>query len=76
MPISSKELTELNDRISQHMDIIMRCTVVNKKYGRLLLASPPKSQYPYIYTRDSSCAVHLFRRIAGSDYGYDAAEAA
>ena len=75
MPRSSEELTELNDRISQNMDIITRCTAVNKKYGRLLLASPPKSRYPYIYTRDSSCAVQLFRRIAGSHNGYDAAEA-
>jgi GH15 family glucan-1,4-alpha-glucosidase len=76
MAISSKELTALNDGLSQHMDIIMRCSVVNKKYGRLLLASPPKSRYPYVYTRDSSCAVQLFRRIAGSDHGYDSAETA
>jgi GH15 family glucan-1,4-alpha-glucosidase len=76
MGISGKELTRLNDDISRHMDIIMRCTSVSEKYGRLLLASPPESRYPYVYTRDSSCAVQLLRRLAGSAHGYDAAETA
>jgi len=73
MRITGRELSRLNDTLSKHMDIIMRCTAVNKKHGRLLLASPPTSRYPYVYTRDSSCAVQLFRRLAGSKYGYDAA---
>jgi len=58
------------------MDIIERCTSVSEKYGRLLLASPPESRYPYVYTRDSSCTVQLLRRLAGSAHGYDAAESA
>ncbi|HSC34590.1 MAG TPA: hypothetical protein VLG45_04885 [Thermodesulfobacteriota bacterium] len=74
MRVSRKELSRLNDSLSQHMAIIMRCTSVNEKHGRLLLASPPKSRYPYVYTRDSSSAVQLFRRLAGSGHGYDAAE--
>jgi GH15 family glucan-1,4-alpha-glucosidase len=74
MGVSRKELSRLNDSLSQHMAIIMRCTSVNEKHGRLLLASPPESRYPYVYTRDSSSAVQLFRRLAGSGHGYDAAE--
>ncbi len=74
MRITGKDLSRLNDTISKHMDIIMRCTSVNKKHGRLLLASPLASRYPYVYTRDSSCAVQLFRRVAGSANKYDAAE--
>lgn len=76
MPRRSKELTELNDRLSEHMNIILKCTKVTKKHGRLLLASPPTSRYPYVYPRDSSCAVQLFRRIAGSANDYDVKEQA
>ncbi len=63
----------LNDKLSEHMRIISRCTVSSEKYGRLLLASPPETRYPYVYPRDTSCAVQLFRRVVGSPAGYDAA---
>ena len=54
--------------------IILKCTVPSEKYGRLLLASPPETRYPYVYPRDTSCAVQLFRRLVGSPAGYDAAD--
>jgi hypothetical protein len=58
------------------MGIIMKCTLPSTKYGKLLLASPPDSRYPNIYPRDTSCAVQLFRRLAGSHNGYDVADQA
>ena len=71
MPASDKELSQLNDQLSHHMQIILRCAVPSKKYGRLLLASSPESRYPYVYPRDTSCAVQWLRRVAGSNLGYD-----
>ena len=72
MSQNEKDSNELNDRISEHMRIIEKCTISSEKYGRLLLASPPDTRYPYIYPRDLNCATQLFRRIAGSKNGYDA----
>lgn len=72
MPEDKNELTKLNDQISEHFDIISKCTVPSEKYGKLLLASPPDTRYPYIYPRDADCATQLFRRVAGSKKGYDA----
>lgn len=72
----TKELTKLNDQLNEQMDIILRCTIENKKYGRLLLASPPSSRYPYVYPRDTNCAVQLMRRLAGSPNDYDCREQA
>jgi len=71
MSASDKELSQLNDELSHHLQIILRCTVPSKKYGRLLLASSPESRYPYIYPRDTSCAVQWLRRVAGSPLGYE-----
>ena len=71
MPVRGKELSQLNDQLSHHMQIILKCTLPSEKYGRLLLASPPESRYPYIYPRDTSCAVQWLRRVAGSSLGYD-----
>ena len=71
MPASDKELSQLNDQLSHHMQIILRCSVPSKKYGRLLLASSPESRYPYVYPRDTSCAVQWLRRVAGSPLGYE-----
>ena len=68
-----KNLTELNDQLSYHMERISRCAVESKRFGLLLLASPPQSRYPYVYPRDAGCAVQLFRRITGSRNQYDAA---
>lgn len=76
MPTKEKDLSKLNDQLSRHMSTIFQCTVPSEKYGRLLLASPPTSRYPYIYPRDTSCAVQLFRRLAGSHNGYDVADQA
>lgn len=76
MATRTKELTELNDKITEHMNVIMNCTTETKKYGKVLLASPPTSRYPYVYPRDTSCAVQLFRRLAGSSNDYDAREQA
>lgn len=72
MSLSENELAKLNDQISEHFRIISKCTVPSKKFGKLLLASPPDTRYPYIYPRDADCAAQLFRRVAGSSYGYDA----
>ncbi len=71
-----KELTLLNDQLKQQMQIILKCTVQSEKYGRLLLASPVNTRYPYIYPRDLNSAVQLFRRLASSRHGYDIAEQA
>jgi GH15 family glucan-1,4-alpha-glucosidase len=68
-----KGLAALNDQLSHHMHIILKCTAESEKYGRLLLASPPMTRYPYVYPRDTSCALQLFRRLAGSKNGYDVA---
>jgi len=76
MAKKSKAMTKLNDQLNEHMKIIMDCTIEHKKYGRLLLASPPTSRYPYVYPRDTNCAVQLFRRIAGSSHDYDCREQA
>jgi len=54
----TKELTKLNDQLNEQMDIILRCTIENKKYGRLLLASPPSSRYPYVYLSSPQKPVH------------------
>lgn len=72
----AKELAQLNDQLSHNMQIILKCTAPSKKYGRLLLASPPDTRYPYVYPRDTNCAVQLFRRLAGSQYDYDVADQA
>ncbi len=76
MAKQTKELTKLNDQLNEHMDIILKCTIENKKYGKLLLASPPSSRYPYVYPRDTNCAVQLMRRLAGSSNDYDCREKA
>lgn len=68
------DFDQLNDQINRHMQVIHRCTLPSKEYGILLLASDPESRYPYIYPRDTSSAVQLFRRIVESDKGYDAAD--
>jgi hypothetical protein len=68
-----KDDQELNGKLSHHLDAILKCSVPSEKYGRLLLASPPDTRYPYIYPRDVSCAVQLFRRLAGSPDQFDAA---
>jgi GH15 family glucan-1,4-alpha-glucosidase len=73
MSRKEKDAQRLNDKLSEHMRIILKCTVPSKKYGRLLLASPPETRYPYVYPRDTSCAVQVFRRLVGSPAGYDAA---
>ena len=76
MPNRQRTLTQLNDQLNEHMQIILKCTSPSDKYGRLLLASPPESRYPYVYPRDCNCAVQLFRRLAGSPKGYDVADQA
>ncbi|MGB7293227.1 MAG: hypothetical protein WBD99_13720 [Thermodesulfobacteriota bacterium] len=76
MSLKKSDLATLNEQLKHHMGIIMKCTLPSAKYGKLLLASPPDSRYPYIYPRDTSCAVQLFRRLAGSHNGYDVADQA
>ncbi len=71
MSAREKELNQLNAHISDHFNIISKCTVPSGKYGRLLLASPPDTRYPYVYPRDVNCATQLFRRVAGSKNEYD-----
>lgn len=56
----------LAQQISHHLGFIGQCTIDTKKYGKLLLASPPHSRYPYLYPRDSHCAVQMLRRVAVS----------
>ena len=69
-----RDLSQLNEQLSRHMNIMLKCTVLFKQYDRLLLPSPPENRYPYIYPRDTSLAVQLFRRLAGSKQGYDCAD--
>ena len=71
-----KAQDQLNEQLKHHWEIILRCTIESKKYGRLLLASPPTSRYPYVYPRDTNCATQLFRRLAGSKQGYEVADKA
>ncbi len=66
------DFDQLNNQLTHHMEIIKRCTMPSDRYGQLLLASDPESRYPYIYPRDTSSAVQLFRRIVESKKGYDA----
>ncbi len=63
MAKKEKELTQLNDELSEHMQIILKCTMPSQRYGRLLLASSPENRYPYVYPRDTNWATQLFRRI-------------
>ena len=72
----SKDISrdDLNDQLTRHMQHIAACTLPSEKYGRLLLASSPESRYPYVYPRDTSSAAQLFRRLAESKAGYDAAD--
>ncbi len=70
MTASEKSNDTLNQQISHHLSFIGQCTIDTKKYGKLLLASPPHSRYPYLYPRDSHCAVQLLRRVAVSPHKY------
>jgi GH15 family glucan-1,4-alpha-glucosidase len=76
MSAKERDLNQLNDQIKDHFNIILKCTVPSKKYGKLLLASPPDTRYPYVYPRDCNCATQLFRRVAGSKNQYDVASKA
>ena len=71
MAEKTKSLDTLNDELNKHLGVILKCTHRSEKYGRLLLASPPETRYPYIYPRDTSSAVQLFRRLVKSEKGYD-----
>ncbi len=70
------QVGKLNDELTRHMDVVLRCTAESKKYRRLLLATPPENRYPYFYPRDTSCAVQTLSRIAISDAGYSSASLA
>jgi GH15 family glucan-1,4-alpha-glucosidase len=70
------KLDRLNEQLSRHMALLRECEVDTERYGRLLLASPPETRYPYLYPRDSASAAQLFRRLAGSRRGYAAADEA
>ena len=69
--ITEDELTKLNSQLDHHMKKIIKCTTFTENYGRLLLASPPDSRYPYIYPRDTAAAVQLLRRLAISKHHYN-----
>ncbi|MCF8032686.1 MAG: hypothetical protein K9K66_06885 [Desulfarculaceae bacterium] len=71
MTSKKKKDPTLNQQISHHLGFIAQCTIDTKKYGKLLLASPPHSRYPYLYPRDSRCAVQMLRRVAISPQEYD-----
>ena len=73
MDSREKELTQLNEKLSEHTEVILRCTRESDKYGKVLLATPPHTRYPYIYPRDVSSAMVLFRRLSSSPFSYDAA---
>jgi GH15 family glucan-1,4-alpha-glucosidase len=70
---NSTNYDQLDQRITEHLGYILQCTASCKKYGRVLLASPPDKRYPYVYPRDVASAMQLFRRISGSRKGYSAA---
>lgn len=71
MPKKERELAKLNDQLSFHMKVLLKCTTPSKVHGPLLLASPREARYPYVYPRDTGCAVMLLRRLAGSPNGWD-----
>ncbi|HEX9638521.1 MAG TPA: hypothetical protein VGB99_13365 [Acidobacteriota bacterium] len=62
----------LNQDLSRQMEILLRCTGASSSGGRVLIATPEASRYPYVYLRDASSALQLFRRLAGSRLSYDA----
>jgi len=62
------EKIDLNESLSQHLDVITKCTI-NSKQGTILLATFLESRYPYVYPRDSACASMLFRKIVEKDLG-------
>ena len=64
---------DLDGQLSRHIEIIEKCGVVSDRFGRLLLASPLHTRYPYIYPRDTSSAMTLLRRIAASGKDYKCA---
>ena len=70
MTTSQTKNHELAQQISHHLSFIAQCTIDTKKYGKLLLASPPHSRYPYLYPRDSHCAVQMLRRVAVSPHDF------
>lgn len=74
MAVRDAESGKLNEELTRQVSIIEKCTIQTEKYGRLILASPPKTRYPYLYPRDTSSAVQLFRRLATSGRKYDVAD--
>lgn len=68
----SANIDRLDQQISANFEHLLKCTAKCKEYGEVLLASPPDKRYPYVYPRDTACAVQLFRRVAGSKNGYSA----
>lgn len=74
--MTAKSLDSTNEQLSYHFGVMQRCTVETEKYGRLLLATPPDTRYPYVYPRDVRAAIILLRRIACSEAGYDMAKPA
>lgn len=65
---------ELDDKLSHHLRMMLECTIPSDRYGRILLATPPGTRYPYVYPRDSSCACQTLSRLAGSRVGYSCAD--
>jgi len=61
------ELEALDEAVHRHMAILRRCTVSVPAHGRILLATPPDTRYPYVYPRDASCAVRLLARLAAPE---------
>ena len=61
-------IDSLNEKLKLDFSIIERCTVNLKKYGPILLSSPPDKRYPYFYPRDVACATQLLRRLSISRY--------
>lgn len=71
-----QDLEAVDDQVSFHLEVIGQCARETDRYGRLLLATPRRARYPYVYPRDCSCACQLLRRIAVSERSYEAADEA
>lgn len=65
---------ELDEQLSRHFQMMLECTIPSDRYGRILLATPPGTRYPYVYPRDCSCACQTLSRLAGSRVGYTCAD--
>ena len=57
---------DYESKITEHLDVIERCSILTNG-RRALLAGLPDARYPYVYPRDVWAAVRLLSEVALSD---------